>query len=88
MSWKIVFTKTATKDIPMLKAAKLDSRARALIDLLRDDPYQTPPRCEKLVGDLSGMFSRRINHQHRLVYEILEGEHTVKIVSMWTHYER
>ena len=85
---KIVYTKTAVKDIPKLKAVHLDTKARALIEVLRENPYQTPPSYEKLVGDLLGLYSRRINHQHRLVYQVLEEENTVKIVSLWTHYER
>ena len=86
--YAIVFTKTAAKDVPKLKAAPLDATAKALIDVLRNNPYQTPPSYEKLVGDLHGLYSRRINRQHRLVYEVLEEQKTVKIVSMWTHYER
>lgn len=86
--YKIVYTKTAVKDIPKLKAVHLDTKARALIEVLRENPYQTPPSYEKLVGDLLGLYSRRINHQHRLVYQVLEEENTVKIVSLWTHYER
>lgn len=88
MSYKIVYTKTALKDIPKLKAAHLDTRAKDLIDLLRENPYQTPPTYEKLVGDLNGAYSRRINLQHRLVYEIYEAEQTIKIISLWSHYER
>lgn len=86
--YKIVYTKAAVKDIPKLKAAHLDSKAQALIDVLRNDPFQSPPSYEKLVGDLKGLYSRRINVQHRLVYEVFEEEKTVKIVSLWTHYER
>lgn len=86
--YKIVYTKTAVKDIPKLKTVHLDTKARALIEVLRENPYQTPPSYEKLVGDLLGLYSRRINHQHRLVYQVLEEENTVKIVSLWTHYER
>ena len=85
--YAIVYTKKAVNDIPKLKAAKLDNKAKALIDLLRENPYQTPPPYEKLQGDLSGAYSRRINIKHRLVYEVLEEEATVKIVSLWTHYE-
>ena len=83
----IVYTKKAVNDIPKLKAAKLDNKAKALINLLRENPYQTPPPYEKLQGDLSGAYSRRINIKHRLVYEVLEEEATVKIISLWTHYE-
>ena len=86
--YEILYTKTAIKDIPKLKAAHLDEKARALIDILREDPYRTPPTYEKLVGDLQGLFSRRINVQHRLVYEVFEAEKKVKILSLWTHYER
>lgn len=86
--YKIVYTKTAVKDIPKLKTAHLDLRAKALIDLIRSNPFQTPPSFEKHVGDLKGLFSRRINIQHRLVYQVLEEEKTIKIVSMWTHYEQ
>ncbi|MDE6595673.1 MAG: Txe/YoeB family addiction module toxin [Oscillospiraceae bacterium] len=86
--YKIVYTKTAAKDIPKLKAAHLDETAKALIDVLRDNPYQNPPPYEKLAGDLQGAYSRRINIKHRLVYEIFEEEKTVKIISLWSHYER
>ena len=86
--YKIVYTKTAVKDIPKLKEAHLDMKARTLIDVIRENPFQNPPRYEKLVGDLQGLYSRRINVQHRLVYQVLEEENTVKIVSLWTHYER
>lgn len=86
--YRIVYTRDAAKDIPKLKAAHLDAKAKALIELLRENPYQTPPAYEKLVGDLQGLFSRRINIQHRLVYQVLDEEKTVKIVSLWTHYER
>ena len=86
--YRIVYTRDAVKDIPKLKATHLDAKAKALIELLRENPYQSPPGYEKLVGDLQGLFSRRINIQHRLVYQVLEEEKTVKIVSLWTHYER
>lgn len=84
----IVYTKTALKDIPKLKAAHLDSKTKTLIAVVRENPYQTPPPYEKLAGDLNGLYSRRINGQHRLVYEVFEQEQTVKIVSLWSHYER
>lgn len=84
--YQIVYTKKATQDIPKLKAAKLDGRAKNLIGVLKENPYQTPPSFEKLQGDLQGSFSRRINSKHRLVYEIFESEQTVKIISMWSHY--
>ena len=86
--YRIVYTRDAVKDIPKLKAAHLDAKAKALIELLRENPYQSPPGYEKLVGDLQGLFSRRINIQHRLVYQVLDEEKTVKIVSLRTHYER
>lgn len=86
--YKIVYTKASAKDIPDLKAAHLDTKAKALIDVIRENPYQTPPSFEKLVGDLQGLYSRRINIQYRLVYQVLEEEKTVKIISLWTHYER
>ena len=86
--YKIVYTKAAAKDVPKLKAAHLDAKAKALIDVIRRNPYQTPPRYEKLVGDLQGLYSRRINIQHRLVYEVIEEVKIIKIVSLWTHYER
>lgn len=87
MSWQILYTKRAAADIPKLKAAKLDGKAKALIGLLRQNPYQAPPPFEKLQGELSGAYSRRINVKHRLVYEVLEEQKAVKIISMWTHYE-
>lgn len=87
VNWKIVYTKAAANDIPKLKAAHLATKARALIDILRENPFQTPPPYEKLRGNLQGTYSRRLNIQHRLVYEVLEDEHIIKVVSMWTHYE-
>ena len=86
--YKIVYTKIAVKDIPKLKSAHLAEKAKALIEIIRQNPFQTPPPYEKLVGDLNGAYSRRINVQHRLVYEVYEQEQTIKIVSLWTHYER
>ena len=86
--YKVVYTKTAAKDVPKLKAAHLDENAKALIEIIRVDPFQNPPPYEKLVGDLNGAYSRRINIQHRLVYQVYEKEQTVKILSLWTHYER
>lgn len=86
--YKIKYTKTAAKDILELKAAHLDDKAKALIDLIRENPYQKPPAVEVLVGNLKGQYSRRINNQHRLVYEVYEDEKTIKIVSLWSHYER
>ena len=85
--YSIVYTKKATNDIRNIKSAKLENKAKALIGLIRENPYQTPPPYEKLQGDLQGAYSRRINIKHRLVYEVLEEERTVKIISLWTHYE-
>ena len=84
--YKILYTKQAVKDIENIKRAGLGQKAQRLIGILRKNPYQTPPPYEKLAGDLSGMFSRRINIQHRLVYEVFETENTVKIIRLWTHY--
>ena len=85
--WRVVFTKQAQKDAKKLSAAGLRPKAEKLIEILRENPYQTPPPFEKLLGDLSGAFSRRINIQHRLVYQILDDEKVVKVIRMWTHYE-
>ncbi|PZN78972.1 MAG: Txe/YoeB family addiction module toxin [Candidatus Methylumidiphilus alinenensis] len=87
MSWRLVYTKQAQKDAAKLAAAGLKEKAEELLTVLRENPFQTPPRYEKLVGDLSGAYSRRINLQHRLVYQVLQEERTVKIIRMWTHYE-
>ena len=85
--YAVIYTKKAVRDIPKLKAAKLDIKAKTLIDILRENPYRTPPPYEKLVGEFDGAYSRRINIKHRLVYEVLEDEQQVKIISLWTHYE-
>jgi Txe/YoeB family toxin of toxin-antitoxin system len=85
--WRIVFTKQAQKDAKKLAASGLRPKAEKLFDILRENPYQTPPPFEKLIGDLSGAYSRRINIQHRLVYEVLTDEKAVKVIRMWTHYE-
>jgi toxin YoeB len=82
-----VFTKRAQKDAPLLAAAGLRARTELLLEVLRSDPFQSPPPFEKLLGDLAGAYSRRINLQHRLVYEVLPDVPTVKVVRMWTHYE-
>ena len=91
MSWALVFTKDAQKDAKKdakkLKAAGLKPRAEALLALLARDPYANPPPFEKLVGDLAGAYSRRINIQHRLVYQVVKAERTVKVLRMWSHYE-
>jgi toxin YoeB len=87
VSWIVVFTKQARKDAKKLSASGLKSKAEAIIEILRENPYQTPPSYEELVGDLAGAYSRRINIQHRIVYQILDNEKTVKVIRMWTHYE-
>ncbi len=87
MTWQLVYTKQAQKDAKKLAAAGLRDKAEALLDVLRGDPFQTPPRFEKLVGDLAGAYSRRINIQHRLVYQVIADQKAVKILRMWTHYE-
>ena len=87
MSWRIVFTRQAQKDANKLSSAGLRPKAEALIEILRNNPYQKPPPFEKLVGDLSGAYSRRINIQHRLVYGIIDEEKVVKIIRMWSHYK-
>ena len=87
MSWAIVFTKHAQKDAPKLASAGLKAKAQELLAILKDNPFQNPPPYEKLVGDLSGAYSRRINIQHRFVYEVLPEERTVKVLRMWSHYE-
>lgn len=86
--YRITYAKAAIKDIPNIKAAHLDGKVKALLDVIRENPFKTPPTYEKLVGDLKGMYSKRINIQHRLVYEVFEDEKTVRILSLWTHYER
>ena len=87
MTWRLVFTKQAQKNAKKLASSGLKSKAESIIKILRENPYQVPPAHEKLVGDLAGAYSRRINIQHRMVYQILDDEKTVKIIRMWTHYE-
>ncbi len=87
MKWQLVFTRQAQKDAKKLAAAGLRPKAEELLDILRKNPFQNPPPYEKLVGDLTGAYSRRINVQHRLVYQVLEQERIVKVIRMWTHYE-
>ena len=87
MKWEVVFAKSAGKDAKKLSAAGLKSKAQALIEVLTNDPFQDPPPYEKLVGDLEGAYSRRINIQHRLVYEVFKKERKVRVLRMWTHYE-
>jgi toxin YoeB len=85
--WELVFTKQSQKDARKLASSNLRDKAQALLDILQVNPFQNPPPYEKLIGDLDGAYSRRINIQHRLVYEVIESEGTVKILRMWTHYE-
>lgn len=87
MSWQVVFAKHAQKDAKKLAAAGLKNKAQDLLLILASDPFQNPPPYEKLVGDLAGAYSRRINIQHRLVYEVFNNERTVRVLRMWTHYE-
>ncbi len=85
--YKIIFAKSATKNIPKLKSAKLVDKTKNLIEIIKVNPFQNPPPYEKLVGNMSNLYSRRINIQHRLVYEVFESEKTIKIVSVWSHYD-
>ncbi len=85
--YRIELSKKAVKDTKKLKSAGLSDKARKLVNLLKDNPYMTPPSYEKLVGDLNGMYSRRINIQHRLVYTVNEEEKVVRVLRMWSHYE-
>jgi toxin YoeB len=87
VSWQLVYTKQAQKDAKKLASSNLKEKAEELLAILEENPFQNPPPYEKLVGDLSGAYSRRINIQHRLVYEVVESEQVVKIIRMWTHYE-
>jgi Txe/YoeB family toxin of toxin-antitoxin system len=87
MEFKVVFTRQAVKDAKKLEACGLDKKAKSLLKIMIKNPYQNPPGYEKLVGDLKGVYSGRINIQHRLVYEVLEDKKTIKILRMWTHYE-
>ncbi len=87
MTWRIVYTRQAQKDAKKLARSNLKEKALEILSLLEQDPYQNPPQFEKLVGDLEGAYSRRINIQHRLVYQVLEEVRVVKILRLWTHYE-
>jgi toxin YoeB len=87
VTWRMVYTKQAQKDAKKIAAAGLKPKAKKLLGILSKNPFQTPPPFEKLIGDLSGAYSRRINIQHRLVYQVLEEIRTVKVIRMWTHYE-
>ena len=87
MTWKLYYTKQAQKDARKLASSGLKSKAQELLQIIEQDPYQKPPPYEKLIGDLAGAYSRRINIQHRLVYQVLEEDKAVKILRLWTHYE-
>jgi toxin YoeB len=87
MTWTLVYTQQAQKDAKKLGSTYLKPKAQRLLDILAKNPYQNPPSYEKLVGDLAGAYSRRINIQHRLVYQVLDSMKTVKVLSMWTHYD-
>ena len=87
MSWRLVFAKQAQKDAKKIAQSGLKPQAERLLEILKENPFKNPPPYEKLVGDLSGAYSRRINIQHRLVYQVLEDIKTVKVIRMWTHYE-
>lgn len=87
MSWKLVYTKQAQKDAKKIASSGLKPKAEELLEILQKNPFHNPPAFEKLVGDLAGAYSRRINIQHRLVYQVDEKKHVIKVLRMWTHYE-
>ena len=87
MKWRLVYTKQAQKDAKKIASSGLKKKAESIIKILRENPYKIPPAYEKLVGDLAGAYSRRINIQHRMIYQVLNDEKVVKIIRMWTHYE-
>lgn len=87
VSWKLVFTKQAQKDAKKIVHSGLKPQAEKLLEIIKENPFKNPPPYEKLVGDLYGAYSRRINIQHRMVYEVIEDIKTVKVIRMWTHYE-
>ena len=87
VKWRIVYTRQAQRDAKKIAAAGLRQKAEKLLEILSENPFQTPPPFEKLIGDLSGAYSRRITIQHRLVYQVLQEIKTVKVIRMWTHYE-
>lgn len=87
MSWRLVYTKHALKDAKKIAASGLKNKVQPLLALLEKDPFRTPPPFEKLVGDLAGLYSRRINIQHRIVYQVYRREKVIKIIRMWTYYE-
>lgn len=86
MSWALYYTKQAQKDAKKLASSGLKAKAQELLNIIKNDPYQNPPPFEKLVGDLTGAYSRRINIQHRLVYQVLEQQQSIKVLRLWTHY--
>ena len=87
MTWKVVYTKQAQKDARKLASSGLKSKAKVVLNIIEQDPFTSPPSFEKIVGDLAGAFSRRINIQHRLVYQVYEEEKVVKVLRLWSHYE-
>ncbi len=87
MKWQVVYTRQARKDAKLLAAAALKEKAKELLNLLERDPFETPPPYEKLVGDLSGAYSRRINIQRRLIYQLIEEDNVVNVIRLWSHYE-
>lgn len=87
MTWKLIYTKQCQKDANKIKQAGLNNKVKDLLDIIKQDPFQNPPGYEKLIGELSGAYSRRINIKHRLVYQVLEDLKIVKVLRMWSHYE-
>jgi toxin YoeB len=87
VSWRLVYTRQARKDAKKLAAAGLKAKAEAIIQILHENPFQTPPTFEKLLGDLAGAYSRRLNIHHRLIYQVMNDEKVIKIIRLWTHYE-
>jgi len=87
LSYRIFYTKDAMKDVEIVKKSPFYQKTKELLNIIRENPFQTPPKYEKLIGNYKGAFSRRINIQHRLVYEVIENEKIIKIISMWKHYE-
>ena len=87
MSWELVFTKQAQKDSKKLASAGLKKKAQVLLEIIAENPFQNPPSYEKLIGDLAGAYTRRINIQHRLVYQVFRQEKIIKVIRLWTHYE-
>jgi Txe/YoeB family toxin of toxin-antitoxin system len=87
VTWALIFTKHAQKDAQKIVSSGLKAKTQELLDIIQENPFQNPPPYEKLVGDLKGAYSRRINIQHRLVYEVLPAQQTVKVLRMWSHYE-